>query len=185
VVLSKWSLDQSEQAVSEAQKQTGIAQTAFEEGTRAVIATKGLNWDNALKTNEDSVVNVVVLNVGKSPTAFFGTRQEIVPIVTDKKFGVEPIDVGNNSSCDPNNYSDGVIPSFPTIDSFNSLPVLVDKLTVNSVISGNVTIAIRGCIFYKAFDMVHYTGYCYIAAQGGQIATLTKSPLCAHGNFAR
>ncbi len=185
VVLSKWSLDQSEQAVAEAQKQSGIAQAAFEEGARAVIAIRGLTWDSPLKRDTDNVVNVVTVNVGKSPTAIFGTTPEIIPFVTDEKFGVKSMDVGDNNDCNPTRYSPGTIPSFLDTGTNNSLPVLINKELVNKIMDGGETIAIRGCVFYSAFDKTHYVGYCYVAAQKDQIASLVKSPLCAHGNFAR
>jgi hypothetical protein len=179
-------LAEAKRQADAAEKQSGIAQTAFEEGIRAVIATKGLTWGDPLKRDADNVVSINFANVGKEATAVYGTIPEIAYNKdSTKKFGVDSIDMGINTKCDFSNYSPGIIPSFPDNTVSNNLPVKVDKATVNDVLDGATTIAVRGCLFYTEFGTTHYTGYCYIAAQGTQTASLAKSPLCFSGNFAR
>jgi hypothetical protein len=177
-------LAEAKRQADAAEEQIGIAKTGFEKTIRAVIATRGLTWKEPLKKDTDNVVNIVFANVGKEATAVFSKR-ELAYAGVDKTFGVDSIDVGINTNCDFNNYAPGTIPSFPDSASGNAIPIRVDKSDVNDILSGVKTVAMRGCLFYTEFATTHYTGYCYIAAQRDQVATLAASPLCAVGNFAK
>lgn len=176
-------LAESQAATAQARRQADTTQTAYEEGSRAIIVTSGgIEWKARPEDNKDAIVNIGYNNVGNSSTSVF-VKNEIITVTSQGVFALDAIDVGPNLNCDIGYYSVGTLGAFK--NGTYHIPVKIDKGYVTAMLANeHRAVIVRGCIFYAAFDKVHYTGFCYVVGQGTRVATPNEAPLCLHGNFA-
>lgn len=146
------------------------AKRATIEANRAWIAPRSVYLNRPLEMGKPVSYRLTYDNTGKSP-ALDINQSDRITFVSSSVFAdmnQETVEAAMNTipECNVPTPASGKRAAFPFgEEEYKVIPLVVDPLVNEDVLSGKLAVVIEGCFTYRTFDEVHHTSYCFVFGQ--------------------